>query len=196
MEKAIKELEDLFSTTAKGNVVYFNDVTYTPIPRPVVEAVQAIASEYPNLRFQIGLYSVKVMDKKPITIQSSKKKEVESSRVGDIHDDFVMNKMSEDEVIQNLKDSGYNSKKAKELVKKWRPSVIKSSLSDYFPVSEEEAEELNEISVTFPDKSELRNVLEDYFHIYDDYAEMSVQDFDRYLADYFENNDNPEEEIL
>ena len=126
MEKAIKELEDLFATTAKGNVVYFNDVTFTPIPRPVVEAVEAIASEYPDLRFQIGMYSVKVMEKEPITIQSSKKKEVESSKIGDIHDNYVLNKMNEAEVIENLKESGMNSKRAKELVKKWKPSVLKS----------------------------------------------------------------------
>ena len=187
MEKAIKELEDLFATTAKGNVVYFNDVTFTPIPRPVVEAVEAIASEYPDLRFQIGMYSVKVMEKEPITIQSSKKKEVESSKIGDIHDDYVLNKINESEVIENLKESGMNSKRAKELVKKWKPSVIKSALSDFFPVSEEQAADINELAETFVDKSELRNVLEDYFHIYDDYAEMSVQDFDRYLADYFDS---------
>lgn len=187
MEKAIKELEDLFATTAKGNVVYFNDVTFTPIPRPVVEAVEAIASEYPDLRFQIGMYSVKVMEKEPITIQSSKKKEVESSKIGDIHDNYVLNKMNEAEVIENLKESGVNSKRAKELVKKWKPSVLKSALSDFFPVSEEQGADIDELAETFEDKSELRNVLEDYFHIYDDYAEMSVQDFDRYLADYFDS---------
>ena len=187
MEKAIKELEDLFATTAKGNVVYFNDVTFTPIPRPVVEAVEAIASEYPDLRFQIGMYSVKVMEKEPITIQSSKKKEVESSKIGDIHDNYVLNKMNEAEVIENLKESGMNSKRAKELVKKWKPSVLKSALSDFFPVSEEQGADIDELAETFEDKSELRNVLEDYFHIYDDYAEMSVQDFDRYLADYFDS---------
>lgn len=62
---------------------------------------------------------------------------------------------------------------------------VRSSLSEYFPVSEEEAKDIDELAETFTDKSELRSVLEDYFHIYDDYAEMTVEDFDKYLADYF-----------
>ena len=62
---------------------------------------------------------------------------------------------------------------------------VRSSLSEYFSVSEEEAKDIDELAETFTDKSELRSVLEDYFHIYDDYAEMTVEDFDKYLADYF-----------
>ena len=62
---------------------------------------------------------------------------------------------------------------------------IKSSASEYFPVSEQEARDIDELAETFTDKSELRSVLEDYFHIYDDYAEMTVEDFDKYLGDYF-----------
>ena len=64
---------------------------------------------------------------------------------------------------------------------------VRSSLSEYFSVSEEEAKDIDELAETFTDKSELRSVLEDYFHIYDDYAEMTVEDFDKYLADYFES---------
>ena len=51
---------------------------------------------------------------------------------------------------------------------------VRSSLSEYFSVSEEEAKDIDELAETFTDKSELRSVLEDYFHIYDDYAEMTV----------------------
>ena len=199
MDKAIKELEELFGTTAKGNVVYFNDVTYTPIPLPVQEAVKAIMSEYPDLGYQLGLYSVKVLDKnvhpihisEPIEASYSKKKELDSSRVGDIHDEYIMLKANESEVLDKLKDCGYNTKRAKDLIKRWKPEIIKSSLSDYFPVSDEEAEELNELEGTFGNsRSELRSVLEDFFHIYDDYAEMSVQEFDTYLADYFNSTEN------
>ena len=98
------------------------------------------------------------------------------------------------EAIKNLKDDGFNN--AEEIVGKWGTPVcsskkINSSLSEYFPVSEEEARDIDELAMTFNDKSELRSVLEDYFHIYDDYATMSVQEFDRYLADYFENDSNP-----
>ena len=60
---AISEIEDLFGTKARNNVIYFNDVTYTPIPRPIVEAVKNIMFEYPDMGCQIGLYSVKIFDK-------------------------------------------------------------------------------------------------------------------------------------
>ena len=102
-----------------------------------------------------------------------------------------MLKVNESEVLNKLKDCGYNTKRAKDLIKRWKPEIIKSSLSDYFPVSDEEAEELNELEGTFGNsRSELRSVLEDFFHIYDDYAEMSVQEFDTYLADYFNSIEN------
>jgi hypothetical protein len=39
------------------------------------------------------------------------------------------------------------------------------------------------------DRSELRSVLENYFHLYDDYAEMSIEEFDSSLAEYFKNED-------
>jgi len=147
MNDAIKEIEELFGTKAKGNIIYFNDITYTPIPRPVANAVKAIMQEYPNLGYQIGLYSVKIFDAnvRPVNTANS----ITAS----------MNR---------------------------RP--IKSSLSDYFPVSKEEAKEIDRMEKTFTSRSELRSVLEDYFHIYDDYAKMSVQDFDSYLAEYFKNN--------
>ena len=63
MNGAIKELEELFSTKAKGNTVYFNDVCYTPLPLPVQNAVKLIMDEYPDLRYRMGLYSVTVFDK-------------------------------------------------------------------------------------------------------------------------------------
>lgn len=57
---------------------------------------------------------------------------------------------------------------------------------DAFPVSEEEARDIDELRETFPDDSEFRSVLEDYFHIYDDNSEMSVQEFDTYIKDYLD----------
>lgn len=63
MNGAIKELEELFSTKAKGNTVYFNDVNYTPLPLPVQNAVKAIMEEYPDMKYRMGLYSVTVFDK-------------------------------------------------------------------------------------------------------------------------------------
>lgn len=65
--------------------------------------------------------------------------------------------------------------------------LLKSSLSEFFPVSEKEARDLDELAETFTDRSELRAVLEDYFHIYDDYAALTVNEFDGYLADYFDS---------
>ena len=198
INSAIKEIEDLFGTKAKDNVVYFNDITYTPIPLPVQNAVKAIMSEYPELGYQLGLYSVKVLDKNihPIhisqPIENSVNKEIDSSRVGNIHDQYVIGKITKKEAIKTLEDNGYDN--AENIVQKWgepvKSSFIKSSLSEFFPVSEEEGEEIDELANTFTDKSELRSVLEDYFHLYDDYATMSVQEFDQYLANYFNSNEN------
>lgn len=100
MDKLIKEIENLFGTTAKDNVIYFNDVTCnTPIPLPVVEAVKAIAEEYPDLGVQIGTYSVKVLNQnvRPVRteqpINNSVNKEIESSNVGNIHDNYVIGRL-------------------------------------------------------------------------------------------------------
>lgn len=104
-----------------------------------------------------------------------------------------------EEAIKQLEDNGFEN--AERIVDKWGEPIksskankpIKSSLSDFFPVSEEDAENLNELAKTFTSKSDLRSVLEDYFHIYDDLAEMSVQEFDSYLADYFNSETHPED---
>lgn len=201
MDKLIKEIEELFGTTAKDNVIYFNDVTCnTPIPLPVADAVKALAQDYPDCGIQVGTYSVKVFDKNvkpsrnPKPIENSVNKEIDSSKTGKTHDEYMIGKITKAEAIKNLKDDGFDN--AEEIVGRWGKPVcsskkIKSSLSEHFPVSGEEAKELDELAMTFNDKSELRSVLEDYFHIYDDYATMSVQEFDRCLADYFENDTNP-----
>lgn len=202
MDKAIKEIEDLFGTKAKDNVIYFNDINYTPIPRPVVNAVKAIMEDYPDLGCQIGLYSVKVFDRhvrhsdfaanlSTELIENAADREIDSSKTGEVHDEYVTGNTSKEDAIKQLKDAGYRN--AKQIVDKWGTPVqsgrsfIKSSLSEFFPVTREEGEELDELEKTFKDKSELRNVLEDFFHIYDDYAIMSVEDFDNALASYFDS---------
>lgn len=63
---------------------------------------------------------------------------------------------------------------------------------EVFPVSEEEAEDIDKLKDTFPDKADLRAVLEDYFHIHDDYAKMSAQEFDMYFEDYMKDYEKPE----
>lgn len=100
MDKLIKEIENLFGTTAKDNVIYFNDITCnTPIPLPVVDAVKAIAEEYPEFGVQIGTYSVKVLNQnvRPVhseqPINNSVDKEIESSKVGSIHDNYVIGRL-------------------------------------------------------------------------------------------------------
>lgn len=55
---------------------------------------------------------------------------------------------------------------------------------DVFPISEEQAKDVDELRETFEDKSDLRAALEDYFHIYDDFAEMSEREFDTAFEDY------------
>ena len=67
-----------------------------------------------------------------------------------------------------------------------KSNLIKSEKEaiDCFPISEEEADDVDELRNTFHDVRDLRAVLEDYFHIYDDYAIMTPQEFDSYFADY------------
>ena len=259
VKSAVGELEALFSTKAKGTTVYFNEFNYTPIPQPVTEAVKLIMSDYPELKYRIGLYSVTVLDtdKKKITNGLNKKPVQSETQMGKLHDDFVQAKISESELKDILiKQKGYGKRKAAEVIDKWRPSVIKSSnktpyeegksawdfykafgtkprnpyepsiyrqgeprkesewdrgfydakeecfhperikqtfnksikssLSDYFPVDESQAEELEDKISQFDTKSDIRTILEDYFHIYDDYAEMSVEEFDNALDEYFQ----------
>lgn len=57
-----------------------------------------------------------------------------------------------------------------------------------FPVSEEEAMDIDELRETFPNNADLRAALEDYFHIYDDEATMEPQKFDMYFADFIESS--------
>lgn len=189
VKSAVGELESLFSTKAKGTTVYFNEFNYTPIPQPVTEAVKLIMSDYPELKYRIGLYSVTVLDtdKKKIANGLNKKPVQSETQMGKLHDDFVQAKISESELKDILsKEKGYGKRKAEDLIDKWKPEVIKSSLSDYFPVDESQAEELEDKISQFDTKSDIRTVLEDYFHIYDDYAEMSVEEFDNALDEYFQ----------
>jgi len=135
MDKAIKELEDLFGTTAKGNTIYFNDVTYTPIPQPVAEAVKDIMSEYPDVKYRLGMYSVTIIDDteaKKKLVNNSFKKPVESGRTdtGKLHDDFVTGNITETELKDKLvKDMGYGKQKASNLIDKWKPEIVKSSIN-------------------------------------------------------------------
>lgn len=234
MEKAIKEIEELFGTKAKNGVIYYNDITYTPIPKAVVDAVKAIMEEYPELGYKIGLYSVKIYEQNvnPI-IQSSRN--IMSSKLGKIHDDFVTGEITKAELRKKLEEQGAD---ADTLIEKWSKEVIKSALtydiykdgkfidttndffeaanyetlgyevrriecsankkkvliknsksaSECFGVSESDGEEIEELARTFTNKSELRSVLADYFHIYDDLAEMSEDDFNASFEEYFNDS--------
>ena len=65
-----------------------------------------------------------------------------------------------------------------------KPLTSSKSAVECFPISEEEGKDIDELRETFPNKADLRAVLEDYFHIYDDWAEIGPLDFDRYFEDY------------
>lgn len=197
VKSAVNELADLFGTTPKGTTVYFNEYNYTPIPQPVTEAVKAIMNDYSELKYRLGLYSVTVLDtdKKKIANALNKRPIESKTAMGNLHDEFVTGKITEAELKDTLtKKHGYGKRKAAELIDKWKPGVIKSSLSDYFPVSGSQAEELEDKISQFDNKSDIRTTLEDYFHIYDDYAEMSVEDFDNALDEYF--NEIDEDDFL
>ena len=83
MNGAIKELEELFSTKAKGNTVYFNDVNYTPLPLPVQNAVKAIMEEYPDMKYRMGLYSVTVLEKGEAIKSSRRARKIQSRNTSD-----------------------------------------------------------------------------------------------------------------
>ena len=62
--------------------------------------------------------------------------------------------------------------------------VIKSSAFDYFPINEAEAEDVDNLKKMFPNVNDLRAALEDYFHIYDDYAAMSEEEFNKSFEEF------------
>lgn len=132
----ISEIEDLFGTKAKGNVVCFSDYQFVPIPRPIVEAVKAIASDYPDQGVQIGLYSVKVLDQniRHVNIQSAAKRVIESATaMGNLHDKYVTGEITEKETIDKLvKENGYNRAEAKYILKKWGPVAVKQNFKRSF----------------------------------------------------------------
>ena len=200
VKSAVKEISDLFGTEPKGTTVYFNDVNYTPIPQPICEAVKVIMSEYPDLKYRTGLYSVTVLDVDKKKINSGLNRISSNTTIGKLHDDFVTNKITESELNDILvKKHGYDEEKAGMLVDKWRDSVIKNSMTvikssaaDCFGVDEQRGKEIDELAVKYDNKSDLRSALEGYFHIYDDYAEMSVEEFEQSLDEYFNEEDESE----
>ncbi len=132
VKSAVNELADLFGTTPKGTTVYFNEYNYTPIPQPVTEAVKAIMNDYSELKYRLGLYSVTVLDtdKKKIANALNKKPIESKTAMGNLHDEFVTGKITEAELKDTLtKKHGYGKRKAAELIDKWKPGVIKSSIS-------------------------------------------------------------------
>ena len=59
---------------------------------------------------------------------------------------------------------------------------------DIFNITEEQAADVDELKATFENKADLRAALEDYFHVYDDFAEMSEDDFDKAFTEYTKEN--------
>lgn len=56
--------------------------------------------------------------------------------------------------------------------------------SECFGVDESDGNKIDEFARTFTNKSELRSVLANYFHIYDDLAEMDEDDFNKAFEEY------------
>ena len=55
---------------------------------------------------------------------------------------------------------------------------------DIFNVSDEQADEIDQLRDTFEDNADFRAALESYFHIYDDFAEMSEDEFNNAFEEY------------
>ena len=97
-----------------------------------------------------------------------------------------------DRLSEDLLFDGYSiGNDANELKVFLDPSImytmpLKSSKSaiECFPVSEEEARDIDNLKETFENKSDLRAVLEDYFHIYDDWSEITPTEFDTCFKEF------------
>lgn len=97
-----------------------------------------------------------------------------------------------DRLSEDLLFDGYSiGNDANELKVFLDPSImytmpLKSSKSaiECFPVSEEEAKDIDNLKETFKNKSDLRAVLEDYFHIYDDWSEITPTEFDTCFKEF------------
>ena len=59
---------------------------------------------------------------------------------------------------------------------------------DIFPVDEQQAEKIEDLRNTFKDNADFRAALEDYFHIYDDFAEMEEDEFNKCFEEYISDN--------
>lgn len=70
---------------------------------------------------------------------------------------------------------------------------IVMNTKDIFHITEDQALDVDDLKETFKDKADLRAALEDYFHIYDDYAEMSEDDFDKAFEKYTGDETDDEE---
>ena len=70
-------------------------------------------------------------------------------------------------------------------------------IKDIFHVTDEEGDDILELRKTFEDDSDFRAALEDYFHIYDDFAEMSEDEFNDSFKEFVSNEgeDMKKEEV-
>lgn len=69
-----------------------------------------------------------------------------------------------------------------------------SIAADCFDVSDDVGDEIDEFRGLFPNKEDLRVVLEDYFNIYNDWAEMSPSEFDAKFKKYMDKDFKDDDE--
>ena len=60
----------------------------------------------------------------------------------------------------------------------------RASAEECFGVDGIKAEEIDEMREIFKDKADLRAALESYFHIYDDFAEMPAEEFEKGFSEF------------
>ena len=95
---------------------------------------------------------------------------VESSKVGRIHDDFILGNIGEDECESMLKEENMDEKKVKDVVEKWKSHMVKSSkisssvdkavgkAEDYFGTLAEDATVACQDVITEKDKLEMDKI--------------------------------------
>ena len=68
--------------------------------------------------------------------------------------------------------------------------------AEIFNVSDKEGDEIDDLRKSFEDNADFRAALEDYFHIYDDFAKMSEDEFNECFEEYISENDESESNVI
>lgn len=92
---------------------------------------------------------------------------------------FIAQKLKQGVSIEEIFNKVDNVLKSKGITSSRKPIKSEKSAAECFGISEEEGEDVEELRSTFENDADFRAALEDYFDIYNDYAVMSEDDFNK-----------------